>query len=136
MATDWKLNRGCGAQVNLDRYFASLPPNSVTRFNAFSSMGLRAIDAVFAAAVRGRLDRRLRLRPATAHLPGRRGGDAKPRPVNDRADELADLLAAQRRAGSAGALLWNFVPDPRTDECTLDIGPTDPLFAVLQSLPH
>lgn len=281
LATDWKLNRGCGAQVDLDRYFASLPPNSVTRFNAFSSMGLRAIDAVFAAAQKhgqllvavlaageggcestgfkdetwfaggwtgdyaqwldtavgrwgaspalagwelvgepepslcgsadcgwqqrtcpadaaatlraffdaagarlraidddtpiwegvaggdqcgtagedyatvgrspfvdvldvhdyGRTNIEIRLRQAAeigkplviAEI-GRFAGTCLP--VHDRAEDLADLLSAQRRAGSAGALFWNFVPDPRIDECTLDIGPSDPLFAVLQALPR
>ena len=54
------------------------------------------------------------------------------RPVADRAADLAQKLAAQRAAGIAGAMFWAFVPDPRTGDCTLDIGPGDPLFGVLK----
>ncbi|MGW1737557.1 beta-mannosidase [Nocardia sp. NPDC001965] len=63
LATDWSVNRGCGAQVDLDRYFAALPPNSLTRFDAFESLATdkttggrnwSPIDAVFAAAARHR----------------------------------------------------------------------------------
>lgn len=59
LATDWSVNEGCGAQVDLDTYFASLAPNSVTRFNAFQMLAIDKrtgardfgpIDAVFAAA--------------------------------------------------------------------------------------
>ncbi|MEV6275162.1 beta-mannosidase [Nocardia sp. NPDC051832] len=52
-------------------------------------------------------------------------------PVAERRDYLAAKLAAQRDAGTAGALFWAFVPDPRPDQCTLDIGPDDPLWAVV-----
>lgn len=45
-----------------------------------------------------------------------------------RADRLAGLLDGYREAGAAGALLWAFVPDPRLDECTFDIGPDDPIL--------
>nr|WP_229746292.1 cellulase family glycosylhydrolase [Rhodococcus trifolii] len=59
LATDWSVNRGCGAMVNLDSYFAALPPHSMTRFDAFQALAtnrftgqldFRAMDAVFAAA--------------------------------------------------------------------------------------
>ncbi len=61
LATDWSINSGCGAEVDLDAFFASLPPNSLTRFNAFATLAtdrvtgardFRPIDAVFAAAER------------------------------------------------------------------------------------
>jgi hypothetical protein len=63
LATDWTINAGCGAQVNLDDYFGHLPPHSLTRFNAYSSfvvnkhtgqLDFRSLDAVFAAATRHR----------------------------------------------------------------------------------
>ena len=38
---------------------------------------------------------------------------------------------APRAAGVAGALLWTFVPDPRENECTYDIGPDDPAWRVV-----
>lgn len=48
-----------------------------------------------------------------------------------RAAQVSDLVAAQRARGTAGVLFWSFVPDPRNDQCTLDIGPRDPLFAMV-----
>lgn len=281
LATNWSLNKGCGAQVDLDRYFSSLPPNSLTRFDAFASMGVAAVDAVFAAAQRHRQllvavlasgegacegnefkdelwyssgwtgpyaawletavnrwgrsaalagwelvgepepsncgdatcswqqrqcprdaamtlrrffdEAGARLRALDSDTPiweGVAGGSqcgtrdedyvlvgrspsidvldvhdygstdigrrleqaaALGKPLvtaemgqfagscaatSDRAAELAERAISQRRAGSAGVMFWNFVPDPRADQCTMDIGPTDPLFAVLESLRH
>ena len=61
LATDWSVNFGCGAMVDLDAYFGSLPPNSVTRFNAFQALAVNKVsgemdfgpmDAVFDAAAR------------------------------------------------------------------------------------
>ncbi|WP_240945611.1 glycoside hydrolase family 5 protein [Rhodococcus sp. HNM0569] len=61
LATDWSINKGCGAMVDLDEFFASLPPASLTRFNALASLAtdkatgeldFSAVDAVFAAAAR------------------------------------------------------------------------------------
>ena len=56
------------------------------------------------------------------------------RPLSVRAGDLAHKVASQRQAGSAGVLFWAFVPDPRLDQCTLDIGPDDPLVDVLATL--
>ncbi len=280
LGTNWELNEGCGAEVDLDAYFSSLPPNSVTRFNAYAPMGVVALDAVFAAAERhgqllvavlssgegvcddggfkeaqwyaggwkgpyaGWLDTAVRrwghspalagwelvgeaepsncgddatcawqkrscppgaaetlrkffdeagarlkaLDPDTLLWEGVAGGSqcgtngedyvlvgqspsidvldvhdygetdiderlrqaaaiGKPmmvaemglhagscKSVADRAAYLAGRAAAQRKAGSAGVLFWNFVPDPRVNECTYDIGPSDPLFGVVASL--
>lgn len=59
LATDWSVNWGCGAMVNLDAYFGTLPPNSLTRFNLFQALAVNRftgqldfgpMDAVFAAA--------------------------------------------------------------------------------------
>lgn len=61
LATDWSVNVGCGAQVDLDRYFGALPPRSLTRFDLFAALAVdkasglpdyRAVDAVFATAAR------------------------------------------------------------------------------------
>jgi mannan endo-1,4-beta-mannosidase len=48
-------------------------------------------------------------------------------PLAQRKSLLADTIRSQRAHGTAGALFWSFVPDPRADQCTLDIGPGDPL---------
>lgn len=53
-------------------------------------------------------------------------------PVGERADRIREKIAAQRKAGTAGALLWAFVPDARAAECTFDIGPADPLWEVVR----
>lgn len=61
LGTDWSVNAGCGAQVDLDAFFSGLQPHSLTRFNAFSSLALNketglldftALDAVVRAAER------------------------------------------------------------------------------------
>ncbi|MGW0162900.1 beta-mannosidase [Mycobacterium sp. NPDC003323] len=61
LGTDWSVNAGCGAQVDLDTFFGQLPPHSLTRFNAFSSLATNketglldfsALDAVVRAAER------------------------------------------------------------------------------------
>ncbi|MDL9946881.1 beta-mannosidase [Gordonia sp. ABSL11-1] len=61
LATDWSVNTGCGAMVDLDAYFASLPPHSLTRFDLFAQLAVNKytgaidfgpMDAVFAAAAR------------------------------------------------------------------------------------
>jgi mannan endo-1,4-beta-mannosidase len=300
LGTNWDVNKGCGAQVDLDRYFGSLPPHSVTRFDAFASLTLnprtgaqdfRALDAVFAAAERhdqllvavlasgegacedgvfkdqkwyasgwsapssyaqwldtavGRWGRspalagwelvgepetslcgdnsckwqqrscpadaaatlrsffdnaggRVRaIDPDTPIWAGFAGGGqcgtagddystvarsasidildvhdygppgvllpgdqyngvqrrlqqaaalGKPlvvaevgqpagscQPLKERASYLTQKAQAQRRAGSAGVLFWAYVPDPRLGDCTMDIGPGDPLFGALRSL--
>lgn len=270
LGTNWALNKGCGAQVDLDAYFSALPPRSLTRFDAFASFGTTALDAVFAAAqrhgqllvavlasgegacednafkdtgwyvdgwrgpyadwlttavsrwgaspalagwelvgepeprkgnvcpenaaaiLRGFFDSAgARLRTLDTDTPiweGVTGGDqcgirgedyvlvgrspfidvldlhdygatdvglrlrqaaaiGKPLVVaemgrfagscgslSDRAADMAAAVAVQRRAGSAGVLFWAFVPDPRAGQCTMDIGPQDPLFEVVRSL--
>ncbi|MEN0135477.1 MAG: beta-mannosidase, partial [Rhodococcus sp. (in: high G+C Gram-positive bacteria)] len=59
LATNWSVNWGCGAMVDLDSYFAALPPHSLTRFNLFQALAINRftgqldfgpMDAVFAAA--------------------------------------------------------------------------------------
>ncbi|WP_295647555.1 beta-mannosidase [uncultured Dietzia sp.] len=58
---------------------------------------------------------------------GLRAGSCNP--LDGRADRLAARLDGYRTVGAAGAMLWAFVPDPRPDECTFDIGPGDPILA-------
>lgn len=59
LGTNWAVNWGCGAMVDLDAYFGALPPHSLTRFNAFQALAVDRftgeldfgpLDAVFAAA--------------------------------------------------------------------------------------
>lgn len=55
------------------------------------------------------------------------------RTPDGRRDALAQIIARQRAAGTAGALLWAFMPEPRRNDCTLDIGPADPLLTLVGS---
>ncbi|GAC46953.1 hypothetical protein [Gordonia aichiensis] len=59
LGTDWSLNAGCGAQVDLDDYFGKLPPRALTRFNLYSAFlvdkksganNYGRLDAIFASA--------------------------------------------------------------------------------------
>ncbi|MGU3499595.1 beta-mannosidase [Mycobacterium sp. C31M] len=53
--------------------------------------------------------------------------------TDDREQVLRGAFTEMRRQGAAGAMFWSYVPDPRHDECTLDIGPTDPLMRLVGS---
>lgn len=60
LGTDWSVNAGCGAQTDLDAYFGSLPPRTLTRFWLFAgqardrtgALDFGPLDRVFAAARR------------------------------------------------------------------------------------
>ncbi|WP_307817746.1 cellulase family glycosylhydrolase [Nocardia acididurans] len=52
-------------------------------------------------------------------------------PLAERRENLDMRMSGQRAAGSAGALIWAYVPDPRLDECTYDVGPDDPLWELV-----
>lgn len=52
-------------------------------------------------------------------------------PLTERRDRMDRRIRGQRAAGAAGALIWAFVPDPRLDQCTYDVGPTDPLWSLV-----
>ncbi|TSD96390.1 beta-mannosidase [Gordonia rubripertincta] len=53
--------------------------------------------------------------------------------LGTRARRVDAAMSRRREAGVAGVLLWSFVPDPRTSECTYDIGPHDPAWDVLRA---
>lgn len=63
---------------------------------------------------------------------GEKAGSCKS--LTERRDNIAAKIAGQRRAGTAGALLWASVPDPRESSCTYDIGPDDPLHGTIAAL--
>ena len=54
--------------------------------------------------------------------------------TEQREADLRTKVNGQRAAGTAAALFWAFVPDPRTDQCTYDIGPQDPAFDLVADL--
>lgn len=57
---------------------------------------------------------------------GLKGGSCLP--LDQRAAAIRTAIAGQRALGTAGALVWSYVPDPRPAQCTFDIGPGDPLW--------
>lgn len=54
--------------------------------------------------------------------------------TSERVDDFRTKIAGQRAAGTATALFWAFVPDPRHDQCTYDIGPGDPVHELVSEL--
>ena len=52
-------------------------------------------------------------------------------PLDSRARQFTSKYESLRSVGVAGALLWAFVPDPRLDDCTFDIGYDDPAWQVV-----
>ncbi|WP_278315164.1 cellulase family glycosylhydrolase [Lolliginicoccus levis] len=53
------------------------------------------------------------------------------RSVEERADLIAARIREYHLLGAAGVLVWSFVPDPRTSQCTMDVGPGDPLWGMI-----
>jgi mannan endo-1,4-beta-mannosidase len=51
----------------------------------------------------------------------------------DRRTIVADKLRSQSTAGVASTFLWDWVPDPRTSECTYDVGSDDPSTTLLET---
>ncbi len=57
---------------------------------------------------------------------GLQGGSCLP--LDQRASLIRGAIGTQRALGTAGALAWSYVPDPRPSRCTFDIGEGDPLW--------
>ncbi|MFF0817781.1 beta-mannosidase [Rhodococcus sp. NPDC003318] len=134
LATNWSINRGCGAQVDLDAYFSSLPRTTITRFNAFSALAtdkytgavdFAPIDAVFAAAERhGQL-----VIPVLAAQDGACENDVfKQRDwystgwqqtATGMTMSFADWVdtAVERWRGSPALAAWELVGEPETSVC-------------------
>lgn len=133
LATDWGVNSGCGAEVDLDAFFAAQPVGSLTRFNAFQNLAVNkhtgaldftAVDAVFEAAERHR-------RMVIPVLAGQDGAcdddvfkqrdwytggwrEKKGLPLSHR-DWVA--TAVQRWSGSRAIAAWEPVGEPEPSVC-------------------
>lgn len=137
LATRWDLNVGCGAEVDLDEYFASLPPLSLTRFDAFQSHAMHrvggtvdfsALDEVVATAERHRQYVVPVLAPQDStcdaggykevdwYVDGWR--DALPGHALSY-DEWAHELV-ERWASSPTIAMWELIGEPETARCTED----------------
>jgi hypothetical protein len=122
----------CGTRGEEYHYIALSPGIDVLDYHDYGPRGEALPGTVF-DGLRTRIDQARRVgKPLVVAEVGQEAGSCGS--LQGRADDLARKLTAQREAGTAGALFWAFVPDPRQGECTLDIGPGDPVFAVLRSL--
>lgn len=135
LGTDWQINVGCGAQVDLDAYFARLPPNTLTRFNAYSSfvvdkntgaLDFAPLDAVFDAAARHHqlLNAVLANSEGICERGGFKGNDwfrggwrAEVQPGEPMA--YADWIdtAVRRWGASPAAVAWTPVGEPEPSTC-------------------
>ncbi|WP_197037927.1 MULTISPECIES: hypothetical protein [Actinomycetes] len=122
----------CGSRGDEYQYVAASPGIDVLDYHDYGPRG----EPLPGTATDG-LQRRIQQaglvgKPLVVAEMGQMAGSCGP--LQGRADDLTRKITAQRAAGTAGALFWAFVPDPRLGECTLDIGPGDPIFAVIRAL--
>ncbi|EOM76739.1 hypothetical protein Rrhod_1858 [Rhodococcus rhodnii LMG 5362] len=142
LATDWSINSGCGAEVDLDRFFGALPAGSLIRFNAFESFArsrvgggvdYRPIDAVFDAAERhGQL-----LIPVLTAFDGSCADEVykdrewfvsgwrEPEPGTDFSYEGWVNAAVDRWKGSPTIAMWELIGEPEPlvgEQCPPDAG--------------
>ncbi|MGX1596090.1 beta-mannosidase [Dietzia maris] len=136
LATDWSINAGCGAMVDLDSYFGSLPDGAVTRFNVFQQLAVNKytgqldfapIDAVFAAAENhGQMVIPVlvgqdgacedgRYKDRDWYLDGWQQPTAMPLSYRDWV-----TTAVERWSGSPAIAAWEPIGEPETAECGTD----------------
>ncbi|MFG1796330.1 beta-mannosidase [Nocardia sp. NPDC049149] len=119
----------CGTQGDEFRYVSESPQVDVVEYHDYSTTDSSLPgDQWNGLAVRLQQAAALRKPLLVAEI-GEKAGSCGS--VATRRAHLDAELVAQRNAGSAGALFWAFVPDPRPDQCTFDIGPDDPLWSLV-----
>jgi mannan endo-1,4-beta-mannosidase len=65
---------------------------------------------------------------------GLEGGDvAGCASLGARAAQAAAKIDAMLGAGAAGMFFWDWVPNPQTSACTLDVGSSDPIMTLLRT---
>lgn len=123
----------CGARGDEYTFIGQSPMVDVLDFHDYGPPGV-PLPGDLHNGVRRRIEQARQVgKPLVMSEIGQVAGSC--RPLTERATDLALKVKAQRAAGTAGALFWAFVPDPRTGDCTMDIGPDDPLFGVLEAAP-
>ncbi|MET4046658.1 MULTISPECIES: beta-mannosidase [unclassified Rhodococcus (in: high G+C Gram-positive bacteria)] len=119
----------CGSQGNEYRYLAQSPVVDVLQYHDYGADGV-ALPGDQWNGLQRRITQTAEVgKPLLVAEIGELAGSCST--VEDRAAHIEAKINGQRAAGTAGALLWAFVPDPRPTECTFDIGPSDPLWQVL-----
>jgi hypothetical protein len=121
----------CGTRGEEYHYVAGSPGIDVLDYHDYGPRG-EALPGNVIDGLQTRIDQARRVgKPLVVAEVGQEAGSCGS--LQGRADDLTRKITAQREAGTAGALFWAYVPDPRLGECTFDIGPGDPLLAVLRS---
>lgn len=119
----------CGTQGSDYRHVSESPWVDVVEYHDYSD-GVGALPGDEWDGLAKRLSQAKKVgKPLLVAEIGELAGSC--RSPEDRRTMLDAELTAQRAAGTAGALFWAFVPDPRPTECTLDIGPDDPLWSLV-----
>lgn len=119
----------CGSQGDEYRYLAESPAVDVLQYHDYGADGVPLPGDQWNGLARRITQTSEVGKPLLVAEIGELAGSCGN--LQDRADSIATKIAGQKQAGTAGALLWAFVPDPRPNECTYDIGPTDPLWQVI-----
>ncbi|QLY34447.1 beta-mannosidase [Nocardia huaxiensis] len=119
----------CGIARDAFRYVSESPGIDVVEFHDYSEDG-----NPLPGGPNNGLARRIALakeigKPLLVAELGEYGGSCET--LDDRRDIVDRRITGQREAGTAGALIWAFVPDPRLDQCTYDVGPEDPLWGLV-----
>lgn len=119
----------CGSQGDEYRYLAQSPVVDVLQYHDYGADGV-ALPGDQWNGLQRRITQTAEVgKPLVVAEIGELAGSCSS--VEDRAAHIEAKIDGQRAAGTAGALLWAFVPDPRPTECTFDIGPSDPLWQIL-----
>ncbi|EME16445.1 hypothetical protein [Rhodococcus triatomae] len=121
----------CGTQGDEYRYIGESPNVDVLQYHDYHADGIPLPGDQWNGLAR-RIDQVQEIgKPLLVAEIGQAAGECLS--YAQRAADIGTKIAGQRAAGTAGALLWAFVPDPRHDECTYDIGPGDPLYDLLDA---
>ena len=119
----------CGAQGDEYEYVGASPWIDILQYHDYHSDGVPLPGDRWNGLARRLEQTRVLGKPLLVAEIGQAAGSCLP--LARRVTDVKAKIDGQRAAGTAGALLWSFVPDPRPDECTYDIGPDDPLFDLL-----
>ncbi|MGA9871231.1 MAG: beta-mannosidase [Rhodococcus sp. (in: high G+C Gram-positive bacteria)] len=121
----------CGSQGDEYQYLAESPVVDVMQYHDYGADGVALPGDQWNGLQRRIVQSNAAGKPLLVAEIGESAGSCKS--VETRAASIAGKIDGQRQAGTAGALLWAFVPDPRPSECTFDIGYNDPLWDVIGS---
>lgn len=119
----------CGSQGDEYRYLAESPAVDVLQYHDYGADGVPLPGDQWNGLAR-RITQTAEVgKPLLVAEIGELAGSCGE--LDDRATSIATKIDGQKQAGTAGALLWAFVPDPRPAEFTYDIGYDDPLWDLL-----